>query len=144
MIPVCCVAHGLTSVEEHTTHVQLVFRVCPACVWRWSSALCAWLASFWRVHSCVEFRAQFCACTKIPTHTSNDDECTALVQRARRTSIAHGDAHPANDDPLAKIATFSVRAGRASCRCDWRFIKRDSRRFEQDFALVPSLCLIGP
>ena len=36
----------------------------------------------------VELRAQFCACTKIPTHTTNDDECTALVQRARRTSSA--------------------------------------------------------
>ena len=30
----------------HTTHAQRVLRVCPACVWRWSSALCAWLASF--------------------------------------------------------------------------------------------------
>ena len=28
------------------------------------------------------------ACTKIPTHTTNDDECIALVQRARRTSSA--------------------------------------------------------
>ena len=99
-------AHGAlcvryTSVDEHTTHVQRVLRVCPACVSRWSSALCAWLASFWRVHSCVELIAQFFACTQIPTHTTNDDECTALVQRARHTS---------NDgDALAKIATFSVR-----------------------------------
>ena len=86
-------AHGAlgvrcTSVDEHTTHAQRVPRVCPACVGRLSNALCAWLASFWRVHSCVQLRAQFCACTKIPTHTTNDDECTALVQRSRRTSSA--------------------------------------------------------
>ena len=74
--------------RRHTTHAQRVSRECPACVRRWSSALCAWLASSWRVHSCVELRAQFCACTQIPTHTTNDDECSALVQRARRTSSA--------------------------------------------------------
>ena len=83
----CALTVRYVCAGPQSTNTQRMPSVCSACVWRWS-ALCAWLASFWRVHSGVELRAQFCACTKIPTHTTNDDECTALVQRARRTSSA--------------------------------------------------------
>ena len=89
--------------------------VCSACVWRWSSALCASLASFWRVHSCVELRAQFCACTKIPTHTTNDDECIALVQRARRTSSAWRRTPSERRRTDHSCYFFSARAMRPAC-----------------------------
>ena len=68
-----------TSTDEHTRYNEY-----PACAWCWSNALCACLASFWHVHPCVELRAHFCACPKIPTHTTHEKECIALVQRARR------------------------------------------------------------
>ena len=84
--------------RPQSTNSQRMPSVCPACVWRWSSAFCVSLASFWRVHACVERRAHFCACPKISTHTTNDDECIALVQR--RTSSACMVTHPANDDAL--------------------------------------------
>ena len=38
------------------------------------------------VHSCVELRAHFCACTKIQAHTANDNERIVLVQHTRRMS----------------------------------------------------------
>ena len=64
--------------------------VCSTYVWRWSSALRACLASFWRVHSCVELRAHFWACSKSPDAHSEwrrmHNVGPALVQRARRTS----------------------------------------------------------
>ena len=57
-----------------------------ACVWGWSNVLCACPSSFWLVHSCIDLHAHICACTKIPTLTTNDNTCIKLVQRARRTS----------------------------------------------------------
>ena len=72
------------DLNRRTYQVQRIPSVCSACAWRWSNALCACLASFWHVHPCVELRAHFCACPKIPTHTTHDKECIALVQRARR------------------------------------------------------------
>ena len=84
-------------------------------VWRWSSALCACLAFFWRIHSCVELRAHFCACTKIPTHTANDNECIALVQRARRTSNECWRTPSERQRTGQNCKFFSARAVRRVC-----------------------------
>ena len=58
-----------------------------ACTLRVSGVGPARSAHGWRPSGVyiLELRAQFCACTKIPTPTTNDDERIALVQRARRT-----------------------------------------------------------
>ena len=79
-------AHGAlgvrqTSVDEHTTHAQHVLRVCLALVQRalrMSGVLlaCTFMRRAPRTFLCI------------PTHTTNDDECMALVQRARPTSSA--------------------------------------------------------
>ena len=53
---------------------------------------------------------------KKPTHTANDDECIALVQRwssALDERVTNDDARLANDNALAQIANFQC-AGRAS------------------------------
>jgi len=50
------------SADEHTTNIERVFcmyRVYRALVHRSSHISGVLLASFWRVHLCVEFRAQF-------------------------------------------------------------------------------------
>ena len=42
----CALGDRKTSADEHAC----IPSVCSACVWCWSSALCACLASFWRGH----------------------------------------------------------------------------------------------
>ena len=55
--------HRMHSVLLATARTQ---GVCSMYVWHWSSTLRACLASFWRVHSCVELRTHFWACSKSP------------------------------------------------------------------------------
>ena len=97
------------------------------------------MASFWRVHSCVELRAHFCACTKIATLTASDNECIALVQRALRTRNECWRT-PSERQRTCHHCYFSVR-GRCvvhvwlahnqhglalnSAKCDIRLIERE-------------------
>ena len=99
-------AHGAlgvrcTSVDEHTTHAQRVSGVGPtrsAHGWRPSGV---YIHASSSAHSFV--------------HAQQSRRTQRTTTNARRWSsaldarVAHGDAHPANDDALAKIASFSAR-----------------------------------
>ena len=86
--------------------------VCPACAPRVSGVGPTRSAHGWRPSG-------------VYIHASNSAHSCVHAQKSRRTQrtttnaqrwssaldarVAHGDAHPANDDALAKIATFSAR-----------------------------------
>ena len=78
-------ASELTQNAQRVASALCVYRACAP---RMSGAGLARSTHVRRafLHSCVELRTHFWACSKIPTHTANDDECIAWVQRARRTS----------------------------------------------------------
>ena len=87
-------------------------NACPACATRVSGVGPACSAHGWRPSG-------------IYIHASSPAHSFVHAQKSRRTQrttthaqpwssaldarVAHGDAHPANDDVLAKIAPFSVR-----------------------------------
>ena len=97
--------------------------VCSACAPRVSGVGPARSGHGWR-SSVVYIHASSSAHSVV--HAQKSRRTRRTTTNAQRWSsaldarVAHGDAHPANDDELAKIATFQC-AGRASCRCDWRF-----------------------
>ena len=82
----------------------------PACAPRVSSVGPTCSAHVWRLSGVYihapSFAHIFVHAKNPDAHSeANDDECIALVQRAR---VTNADAHPANGNALAKIATFSV------------------------------------
>ena len=87
-------------------------RVCSACAPRVSGVGPACSAHGWRP-SGVYIRASSTAHSFVHAQKSRRTQRTTTnAQRwssALDARVAHGDAHPANDDALAKIATFSVR-----------------------------------
>ena len=106
-LPNFCQDFGKASWQKNAQHVASALSVC--------SMTPRMLVCLWCVHSCVELRAHFWACSKNPTHTANDDECIALVQRwssALDERVTNDDARLANDNALAQIANFQC-AGRA-------------------------------
>ena len=86
--------------------------VCSACAPRVSGVGPARSAHGWRP-SGVYIRASSSAHSFVHAQKSRRTQRTTTnAQRwssALDARVAHGDAHPANDDALAKIATFSVR-----------------------------------
>ena len=77
-------------------------NACPACAPRVSGVGPARSAHGWRPSG-------------VYIHALSSAHSFGHAQKSRRTQrmttdarVAHGDAHPANDDALAKIATFSV------------------------------------
>ena len=110
----------LASWHKNAQRVASALCVYRACAPRMSGAGLARSTHVWRAFG-VYIHASSSAHTfehakKIPTHTANDDECIALVQRwssALDERVTSDDARLANDNALAKIANFPC-AGRAS------------------------------
>ena len=103
-------AHGAlgvryTAVDEHATHAQRVPRVCPACAPRVSGVGPTRSAHDWRA-SGVYIHASSSAHSFVHAQKSRRTQRTTTnAQRwssALDARVAHGDAHPANDDALAK------------------------------------------
>ena len=87
-------------------------NACPACAPRVSGVCPARSAHGWRPSGvCIHASSSAHSCV----HAQNSRRTQRTTTNAQRWSsaldarVAHGDAHPANDDALAKIATFSVR-----------------------------------
>ena len=110
-------ASELTQNAQRVASALCVYRACAP---RMSGAGLARSTHVWRAFG-VYIHASSSAHTfehaqKIPTHTANDDECIALVQRwssALDERVTSDDARLANDNALAKIGNFPC-AGRAS------------------------------
>ena len=87
-------------------------NACPACAPRVSGVGPARSTHGWRP-SGVYIHASISAYIFVHAQKSRlTQRTTTNAQRwpsALDARVAHGDAHPANDDALAKIATFSVR-----------------------------------
>ena len=90
----CALCMRYVCARPQPTNTQRIPRpiVCPACVWRWSSAPCVGLCvAFFSVHSCVVLRAHVCACTTMPTQTANSYFSSArAVRRACVTGALDG------------------------------------------------------
>ena len=110
-------ASELTQNAQRVASALCVYRACAP---RMSGAGLARSTHVWRAFG-VYIHASSSAHTfehaqKIPTHTANDDECIALVQRwssALDERVTSDDARLANDNALAKIGNFPC-VGRAS------------------------------
>ena len=121
-----CVVVRLTFVHRFALGVRWVLatsqptntqRIPSVCSGRGYRALVhrsrACPASFWRVHLCVELRAQFCACTK-------NRRTKRMATNENRWSSAL-DERVTNDDEQRHTNHFSVRSLcvlHASVRCD--------------------------
>ena len=97
-------AHGALGRRTH--------NACPACAPRMSGVGPTRSAHGWRT-SGVYIHASSSAHSFVHAQKSRRTQRTTTnAQRwssALDARVAHGDAHPANDDALAKIATFSAR-----------------------------------
>ena len=93
-------------------HSRRTHNACPACAPRVSGVGPARSAHGWRP-SGVYIHASSSAHSFVHAQKSRRTQRTTTnAQRwssALDARVAHGDAHPANDDALAKIATFSAR-----------------------------------
>ena len=93
-------------------HSRRTHNACPACAPRVSGVGPARSAHGW-LPSGVYIHASSSAHSFVHAQKSRRTQRTTTnAQRwssALDARVAHGDAHPANDDALAKIATFSAR-----------------------------------
>ena len=107
-------AHGAlgvryTSVDEHTTHAQRVPRVCPACAPRVSGVGPTRSAHGWRPSGVYIHASSFAHSFVHAQKSRRTQRTTTNAQRwssALDARVAHGDAHPTNDDALAKIGLY--------------------------------------
>ena len=103
----------LVCARPQPTNTQRIPSLSSACVWRWSSALCACLRPIDVYSTFMRLAVQAQKSRRTQRTTTNAQRWSS----AHDERVTNADAHPANDDALAKIAQFnSARAVRSHRR----------------------------